>query len=103
MLAWHLLTKDEDYRWSPATLTADKVRRLELAAGAPRRFALRGTARGARAERANARIIERRALETAEAAYRALVADRQRSDAAAPLGSDSLGRPEAGRAARRSL
>lgn len=94
VLAWHLLTKDTDYRWSPATLTADKVRRLELLAGAPRRFELRGTFRDARTERSRARSLERAALETAEQAYRELVGSRTRpiarpaADAAAAAGSD---------------
>jgi hypothetical protein len=94
VLAWYLLTKDTDYLWSPATLTADKVRRLELLAGAPRRFELRGTFRDARAERSRARSLERAALETAEQAYRELVGSRTKpiarpaADAAAAARSD---------------
>ena len=94
LLACHLLTTDTDYRWSPATLTADKVRRLELLAGAPRHYELRGTFRDARAERSRARSLERAALETAEQAYRDLVRSRasasarSAADAAAAPGSD---------------
>ncbi len=35
ILSWHLLTGDEDYRWQSTTLTEDKVRRAQLAAGWP--------------------------------------------------------------------
>jgi len=37
VLAWHLLTHDADYRWQPASLAAQKRRRVELKAGAPSR------------------------------------------------------------------
>lgn len=36
VLAWHLLPADEDYRFSPPRRTAEKSRRLELAAARPK-------------------------------------------------------------------
>jgi len=36
VLCWHLLTKEEDYAFGRPSLTAQKVRRLELQAGAER-------------------------------------------------------------------
>jgi hypothetical protein len=44
VLVWHLLTKDEDYRFAPAARTALKHRRLELLAG---RSGTRSSHRGA--------------------------------------------------------
>lgn len=88
VLAWHLLTKDEDDRWSPFVRTADKLRRLERAAGDPKRLARAGIAMGgpgaARARRQADRARERCVLEQAQAAYELLVRSRRsRRDAAA--------------------
>ena len=35
VLAWHLATKAQDYAWARPSLTAQKLRALELQAGAP--------------------------------------------------------------------
>jgi transposase len=35
VLAWHLVTKDEDYAFARPALITHKRRKLELAAGAP--------------------------------------------------------------------
>ncbi len=43
VLVWHMLTKEQDYLWARPSLTAHKLRRLELRAGAPAR---RGRRRG---------------------------------------------------------
>ncbi|HKV97634.1 MAG TPA: IS110 family transposase [Gammaproteobacteria bacterium] len=78
VLAWHLLTHHTDYRWTPASLTASKRRRVELKAGAPSR---RG--HPARASEAKARPLtpqqEREPLQRAEEAYQVFVATRQRT------------------------
>ena len=37
VLAWHLVTKDQDYAFARPSLVAHKRRKLELAAGAPSR------------------------------------------------------------------
>jgi transposase len=43
ILVWHMLTKEQDYLWARPSLTAHKLLRLELRAGAP---ACRGRRRG---------------------------------------------------------
>lgn len=43
-LCWHLLTKNEDYRWARPSLVAHKRRAMELAAGQPQKT---GNRRGA--------------------------------------------------------
>ncbi len=93
VLAWHLLHDDVDYRWAPAVRSAEKLRRLELLGGAPKRFDLRGRREGVKARRAAELVRERVVLEQAEAAYVAFVAARRaprnttrRKDAAAASG-----------------
>jgi hypothetical protein len=92
VLAWHLLTDEVDYRWAPVGLTAEKIRAVERAAGAPRRPGGRlGISRArARAERER----ERQVLLQAEAAYVALVRARRAKDAAAANG-ERLGEAKA--------
>jgi transposase len=98
VLAWHLLTSGSEYRWASPTLSAAKLRRVELKAGAPR---MRGghnatTSTGSREIR---RQQERRVLEQAEDAYRLLVESRRaEKDAAAAKGERLEGtRPDARR------
>lgn len=43
VLCWHLLTKDEDYRWTRPALVASKTRAMELQAGHPQK---KGNRRG---------------------------------------------------------
>jgi transposase len=92
ILAWHLLHSGTEYRWAPSGLTAAKLRRLELTAGAPRR---RGgwDARATDAERqihSRQSAEERRALAQAEEAYRALVAGRRHQEDAAAANGERL-------------
>jgi transposase len=73
VIAWNMLTRGEDYAFARPTLVAQKVRRAELAAGAPPR-------RGGRGTRPKVSATERKRLEKelaaqAEVAYRRLVAD----------------------------
>jgi transposase len=74
VIIWHLLSERTEYRFTSPTRLADKRRRMELAAGAPRRRS-RATARVSRAERLQS---ERAELVRAERAYRALVRERSR-------------------------
>jgi transposase len=75
VLAWHLLTRGQDYAFARPGIVARKRRRLELAAGAPRRKS------GPNASPIWASTAqhqaERRVVEQAESAYRRLVADWQ--------------------------
>jgi transposase len=73
VIAWNMLIRGEDYAFARPTLVAQKVRRAELAAGAPPR-------RGGRGTRPKVSATERKRLEKelaaqAEVAYRRLVAD----------------------------
>ena len=103
VLAWHLLTRDEDYRWSPFVRTTDKLRSLELAAGYPRRHKRQGVNVGARARRRLDQERERQVLAQAEAACVEHVRSRWiRRDAAAATGERLDGPAEPGPAAPRS-
>jgi transposase len=72
VLAWHLLTKGQDYTWARPSLTAQKLRGLELRAGLPARRGHRGAAHDYNLKEVRAR---EHALSTqAERAYQQLVA-----------------------------
>jgi len=77
-LFWFLLTRGEDYAHQQPSLTAKKLRLLEIRAGAP---TLKGTPTGVWATRQAMREGERRLAEQAEASYQQTVRDWQ---AAAP-------------------
>jgi len=79
-LAWHMLSRGEDYRWSPVELTRTKIRELETAAGIP-------PARIRRPGAAQRRSHDREVLAEAEQGYRALVTERTRSGAVAAKGT----------------
>lgn len=72
-LAWHLLTHDADYRWTPPSLVAQKRRRVELKAGASPR---RGQRTKPQPDRPRTPAEERESLRQVEEAYRAFVAAR---------------------------
>ena len=76
VLAWHLVTKDQDYAFARPGLVAHKRRKLELAAGAPSQ---RGNHRqpGAAYNDKQRRHEEALAAERAERAYQVLVAHWQ--------------------------
>jgi len=91
-LFWCLLTREEGYAYEQASLTAKKLRLLELRAGAPKK----STNTGTWATREKMRQAERRLAEQAEAAYRRTVADwqatqRKREGAGATPGGASNG------------
>jgi len=92
VLCWCLLTRGEDYAFARPSMVRRKLRRLELAAGAPRRKS------GPQADpvwNTDADTRERRLAEQAERAYERLVADwkvmRARAGASATPGRASLG------------
>jgi transposase len=98
VLFWHLLTTEQNYAFGRPTLTRKKLRRLELAAGAPRGkgepgvWAVNKALRQAEVEMAR----------QAETAYRRLVADWQpKKGAGATPGRASRG-PSSGQAARQA-
>jgi transposase len=72
VLFWHLLTREEDYAFQRPSMTRNKIRQLELAAGAPPRKGKAGIAGGKSKKVWDA---ERELARQAEAAYRRLVGD----------------------------
>jgi transposase len=76
VLFWHLLTREEDYAFERPSMTRNKIRQLELAAGALPRKGKAGIAGGKSKKLWNA---ERELSRQAEAAYRRLVNDWQAS------------------------
>ena len=102
-LFWCMLTRGEDYAYARPSMTRAKVRRLELAAGAPSRKGVRGVAGNKNPERVEA---ERQLARQAEAAYRRTIADWKsagpvKAGAGATPGRASS-RPSKGKAARQT-
>jgi transposase len=75
VLCWHLITKGEDYAFARPSLTAQKLRRLELRAGLPAKRGQKGKAAGYSLKEVRAR--ENALNEQAEQAYRQMVTDWQ--------------------------
>lgn len=73
VLSWHLLTHRADYAFARPSLVRQKLRRLELASGAPHRRRQRGV--GPTWPTPQIRAAERTVVEQAEATYQRLVAD----------------------------
>ena len=73
VLCWHLVTKGEDYAFARPSLTAQKLRRLELRAGLPSKRGQKGKAAAYSLKEVRRR--ENELTEHAEHAYRQLVAD----------------------------
>jgi len=102
-LAWQLLSKEEDYAFARPTSVRSKLRRLELAAGAP---PLRRGHGGPKVSSTPAeRESDRELSERGEAAYRRLIADwkvsgPQKKGAGATPGRASG--PSTGQAARQA-
>jgi transposase len=89
VLFWHLLTSGQDYAFGRPTLTRKKLRRLELAAGAPRGKGQPGIWAANKA----LRQAELEVALQAETAYRRLVTDWQpNKGAGATPGRASQGR-----------
>ena len=87
LLAWQLLTKREDYAFKRPAALAEKLRTLELAAGAERR---QGRRDGPRVRvSAERRKLDKQLAEQAELAYRRLTADWQATGARAGAGATS--------------
>jgi transposase len=103
VLFWHLLTRGEDYAFGRPAMTRNKIRRLELIAGAPAQKGRKGIAGGKSKAVYEA---ERELSRQAEAAYRRLVSDWRsssgpRAGASATPGRASR-RPSRGKAARQT-
>ena len=73
-LFWCLLTRGEDYAHQQPSLTAKKMRQLEIRAGVP---TMKGAPTGTWATREKLRTAERELAEQAEASYARMVTDWQ--------------------------
>jgi transposase len=89
-LFWCLLTRGEDYAHAQPSLTAKKLRLLEIRAGAP---TLKGKHTGTWATRQKMRTAERELAQQAEASYKRTVRDWQ---AATPAKAKAAGPAKAG-------
>jgi transposase len=102
VLCWHMITRGEDYAFARPSLTAKKLRALQLKAGMPPRRGRKGTASGYSLKDVRAR--EKAIAEQAERAYTQMVADWQakapKSGVAAANGA-RLSRPSNGATAAR--
>jgi transposase len=103
VLFWHLLSREQDYAFARPAMTRNKVRRLELLAGAPRQKGRKGIA----GNKSKAVFeAERELSRQAEAAYRRLVSDWQASGPAKEGAGATSGRasqrPSRGKAARQT-
>jgi transposase len=101
-LFWFLLTRSEDYAYAQPSLTAKKLRLLEIRAGAPTR---RGIPSGTWPTRQRMRAAEQELAAQAESAYKRMVAEWQRTQAKRSKGAGATpGRassgPSSGQAAR---
>jgi transposase len=76
VLCWHLLSRGEDYAYARPSLVAQKLRALELAAGAPSRRGQRGSTYAYNLKDVRAR--ERALSEQGELAYEKLTARWQK-------------------------
>jgi len=84
VLSWCLLTRGEDYAFARPSMVRRKLRRLELAAGAPRR---RSGPQPDPVWNRDADLHERRLAEQAERAYERLVADWKAAQARGGAGA----------------
>jgi transposase len=100
-LFWCLLTREQDYAYQQPSLTRKKIRRLELAAGAPRHQGQPGVWAANKAMRQ----AERELAQQAELAYARTVRDWQATAPKAGAGATpgrASQRPSKGKAARQT-
>ena len=99
---WAMLWREQDYAFGQPSMTARKIRRLEITAGAPRRQDTRGVWAAARVMREAERDLARQA----EHAYAQTIRDRQAAGAIKAGASATPGhasqRPSKGKAARQT-
>ena len=104
VIFWHLLAREEDYAHQQPSLTAKKLRRLEITAGA-KRYEKRAS--GIWSTNLAMREAERRLAKQAETSYAQMVRDWQatrapvKAGASATLGRTS-NRPSKGKAVRQT-
>ena len=84
ILFWCMLTRGEDYAHQQPSLTKQKLRRLELTAGAPK---YAKTSRGIWSSNHAIRQAERELAAQAETSYKRLVTDQQAGAPARKVGA----------------
>ena len=104
VLFWHLLTREQDYAFQRPSMTRNKIRRLELLAGARPRKGKAGVAGGKSKKLWDA---ERELSRQAEASYRRLTADWRATGPAKKVGAGATqgrasSRPSKRQAARQT-
>jgi hypothetical protein len=104
ILFWCLLSRGEDYAHQQPTLTAKKLRLVEITAGAP---TLKGKQTGVFATRQRMRQAERELAQQAEASYTRMVSDWQAAKpgpakAGASVTPGRASRPSKGNVARQT-
>jgi transposase len=103
VLFWHLLTRNEDYAYARPAMTRNKIRRLELLAGAPSQKGRKGIAGNKSKQLFD---TERELSRQAETAYRRLVSDWRSSGppkaGAGTTPGRASSRPSKGKAARQT-
>jgi transposase len=103
VLFWHLLISEQDYAFARPAMTRNKIRQLELLAGAPSQKGRKGIAGGKSKKVFDA---ERELSRQAEAAYRRLMSDWKSSGPAKGGAGATPGRasnqPSKGKAARQA-
>jgi transposase len=100
VIAWHMLTREEDYAFARPSLVREKLRRAELLVGAERRQGQRNPVRVFATSKQHR--LEKQLAAQAEIAYRRLVQDWQptaKNGAGTAPGRASRG-PSSGQAAR---
>jgi hypothetical protein len=106
VLFWHLLSKEQDYAFERPSLTRQKLRRLELMAGAEQRPRGRRAGAAPVPTQAAMKAAERELAEQSERAYRRLVADWREAPkrgAGATQGRASSGRQSGKQRGRASV
>jgi transposase len=106
VLFWHLLSKEQDYAFERPSLTRQKLRRLELMAGAEQRPRGRRAGAAPVPTQAAMKAAERELAEQSERAYRRLVADWRKAPkrgAGATQGRASSGRQSGKQRGRASV
>jgi transposase len=95
LIAWHMLSRGEDYAFARPSLVREKLRRLELMLGADRQQGKRLTPAGRSFASVDGRRLEKELAAQQELAYRRLVADWQPSGRKAGAGA-TAGRASSG-------
>jgi hypothetical protein len=103
VLFWHMLTRGEDYAFARPAMTRNRIRQLELAAGAPSQKGRKGIA-GGKSKRVFG--AERELSRQAEAAYRRFIRDWKAAgppkEGAGATPGRAFQKPSKGKAARQA-